>query len=161
MRVRTLMKCKLHKAIKVIWKNCKKSRTHTSTHTCTHTYTQRKRKRERKTTLYLCVWIFYVHIGPKLSYNKLKQIFALKNLTHFFSAPAQTNFKYVCVPFVLCTVCCVVCAACKFSLQAYTGMRKSYCFKFCTFFSSLGLVCRPVGPKRRTMRCACRVHMGM
>lgn len=139
------MKCKLHKVIKVIcfYRNVEKmAKKKTRTHTRTHTRRQTKRKKERKRTLYICVWIFYVHISPKLSYNKLKQIFALKNLTHFFS-PAPTNFRCVCervcacmCVYSFCAVCCVVYAACKFSMRVYTGMRKSYCFKFCTFFWS-------------------------
>lgn len=61
-------------------------------------------------------------------YNKLKHIFTLlSGFCHFslffpFSQHATHPLR--------------VCGACKFSMWVYTDVRKSYCFKFCTFYWS-------------------------
>lgn len=92
--------------------------THKHTHMHAHVHAAKKKESERKTTLYLCVWIFYVHIGPKLSYNKLKQIFALKNLTHFFlPQPKRILSMCACVcVYSFCVVCCVLCGVCRMQI---------------------------------------------
>jgi len=99
------------------------------------THTEKSVGENSKTT-FPCIFRFLF-----FCYNKLKHIFTLLwGFSHFSLFFLFSIFYF---PFFFLFV-----GACKFSMWVYTDVRKSYCFKFCTFYWSSGWISYQASQKK-------------
>lgn len=92
--------------------------THKHTHMHEHVHAAKKKEREKNNFISMCMDFLCAH-WAKAQLQQTQTNFRFEKLNSLFSAPAQTNFKYVCVCVCVCSfcvVCCVLCGVCRMQI---------------------------------------------